>query len=394
MSDRTSAADLGVYIHVPFCERVCPYCDFAVEAVGARRALPPDLEAPWLDLLLREFEQVRTELASDLDDRRLRTVYLGGGTPSLLAPASIERILRALAGAFSGSPEEITLELNPCAVETERAAGFRAVGVNRLSVGLQSLQDRTLKRLGRGHTGDEARAGLGACLAQGFESISVDLIYGAPEQSCGKLLEDAAELLDMGLPHISAYALTIEPGTPFASAVESGKLALPSEDELLDQWLGLRSLLRASGLEQYEISSFARAGHRSRHNQRYWLRHDVLGLGPSAASLLGEHRFQNLRNRTVWQQALSSGASTRSEDSRLSEREARQETLGLGLRRLDGVSRAAYQRRFGAAPEAHFGAELRELRSLLLIEDRAGRICLTERGIRFADEVFLRFVGD
>ncbi len=390
MSAATTPRDLGVYVHVPFCERICPYCDFAVEATTPAR----ETEQGFVELLLGELDLALHEFEAELDGRRLASVYLGGGTPSLLEPGSVERILRALEDAFASRPEEVTLELNPGRVETARVPGFRDAGVTRLSVGLQSLRDATLRRLGRAHSADEARNGLEACLKAGFPSLSADLIYAAPDQTEDELIADVEWLMDSRVPHVSAYALTVESGTPFATAERRGQLRTPDEDTALRMFRRLRGVLDSGGLSQYEISSFSRARHRSQHNQRYWLRHSVLGLGPSAASLLGETRFQNLRARPAWSRALAAG-SPRWEDppEPLSPIESRRETLWLGLRRLDGVSRAAWARRFGGSPESAFPAELRDLRGLGLVEERAGCLCLTERGILFADEVLLRFVG-
>jgi oxygen-independent coproporphyrinogen-3 oxidase len=377
--------DLGVYVHVPFCERVCPYCDFAVEATP----LDGSLEDAFVDLLLRELDLAREAFPEELA-RPLASVYLGGGTPSLLGPRSVERILVALEDAFNVA-DEVTLELNPGHVEIEGVPGFRDAGVTRVSVGVQSLHDHVLKRLGRAHKADDARRGLEACLKAGFPSLSADLIWGAPGQTLEELMADVDWLLRARVPHVSAYALTIEPGTPFARAK---KLATPDEDTTLRMYKLLRGALRAGGLEQYEISSFSRLRHRSRHNQRYWRRQSVLGLGPSAASLLGDTRFQNLRARPDWAAALQGGELPLLEPpERLDLAEIRRETLWLGLRRLQGVSRAEWLRRFGEPPESAFPAELGDLKGLGLVEDRAGHLRLTERGILFADDVLLRFAG-
>ncbi len=390
MSRPTSSADLGVYVHIPFCEHVCPYCDFSVEAVGQ---LDREVERAYVELLLQELELARAALRERLEGRRLATVYFGGGTPSLLQAASLERLLRAFDKTFRGPPQEVTLELNPGILECERVPAYRAAGVTRLSLGLQSLHDPTLKRLGRAHTSAEALRGLEACLAAGFPSLSVDLIYGAPEQGEPELLTDVERVIELGIPHVSAYALTLEPGTPFARAHARGRLRLPGEDEGVRMGRLLRARLAAGGYAQYEISSFSRPGHRSRHNQRYWLRQDVLGLGVSAASLLGELRFQNLKPRSAWRAALAGGRRPVEAAETISEDGARRESLYLGFRRIEGVSRAHFRRRFGGAPETYFGAELDELRSFGLVCEHAGRLRLTERGILFSDEVFLRFVG-
>jgi oxygen-independent coproporphyrinogen III oxidase len=386
----TENGELGVYVHTPFCERVCPYCDFAVEAA---RELAPELEQRFVDDLLADLALARAELPALQGRRALATVYFGGGTPSRLQPESIARVLAALGAAFRGPAREVTLELNPVDAELARVAEFRAAGITRLSVGLQSLHDGTLKRLGRAHAGAEALAGLEHCLAAGFASLSIDLIYGAPGQSEAELMADVDRVIDLGVDHVSAYALTIEPGTPFAKARDAGRLELPPED--LPRRLGrlLRARLVAAGLAAYEISSFARPDHRSQHNQRYWLRQDVLGIGPSAASLVAEHRFQNARERGTWQAAVRAGRRELIEDAPVPLEERRRETLALGFRRPEGVSRATWLRAFGAPPETWFAAELRELAELELIAERAGRLRLTERGMLFADEVFLRFTG-
>jgi oxygen-independent coproporphyrinogen-3 oxidase len=378
------AADVGVYLHVPFCERVCPYCDFAVEGVGA---LDAATERAFTDTLLRELDLAAGALAG----RRLATVYFGGGTPSLLAPGSVERVLEALRRRFVGEPGEVTLELNPGRVELARVPGFRAAGVSRISVGAQAFDDTTLRRLGRAHAAADALRGLEACLAAGFPSLSVDLIFGAPGQTPEGFLRDVERVCDLEVPHVSAYALTLEPGTPFHGARD--RLALPDEDAVLAMAHGVRARLAAAGLAQYEISSFARPGHRSRHNQRYWLREDVLGLGPSAASLLGDRRTKNAPRRGEWAAAIARGERAVAEEETLDLPAIRREALYLGLRRIEGVPRAEFQRRFGAPPERWFGAEIEELRGLCLLCDAGGRLRLTERGIHFADEVFLRFAA-
>lgn len=386
MSRGTSRDDLGVYVHVPFCERVCPYCDFAVVGVG--RLAERDEDA-LVAGLLAEWSRWRGELAG----RRGASVYFGGGTPSLLRAKSVARVLEALAADLALEGAEITVELNPGQLEVSRAPELRAAGVTRLSVGVQSLDGEVLRRLGRAQSADEALRGLETCLAAGFESLSADLIYGAPGQTLESLLCDVERLIALGVPHVSAYALTLEPETPFARAALAGRLELPDEDTVVEMAALLRSRLTAAGIARYEISSHARPGHRARHNQRYWTRRDVLGLGPSAASLVGERRWKNARSLADWSEALARGASPAVEDERISPAEARREALYLGLRRLAGVSRAEYLRRYGQSPEESLGPELARLRARGLVVDEAGAIRLSEKGLQFADDVFLELLG-
>jgi oxygen-independent coproporphyrinogen-3 oxidase len=386
----TSRESLGVYVHIPFCERVCPYCDFAVEGVGS---VTPEGETEYVNLLLRELDRVCRKLPERLVDRPLSTVYLGGGTPSLLSPGAVERLLEALRARFRGDPEEVTLELNPGTAECARIPAFRAAGVTRLSVGLQSFDNMTLKRLGRAHKGDEALRGLEACLGAGFRSVSVDLIYGAPGQTEWTLRADVSRVCELAVPHVSAYGLTVEPGTPFAGAQERGLLRLPDEDVALRMMGSLRAELVAAGYAQYEISNFAWPAHESRHNLRYWRREDVLGLGVSSASLLGDLRTRNLRTRQGWAQAIGSGGLAWEERERLSPLDTRRETLFLGFRMTRGIGRADYLRLHGGRPEDEFGPELAELRELGLIEDCDGQLRATEKGRLFSNEIGIRFVA-
>ena len=295
MGAASTAGDLGLYIHIPFCERVCPYCDFAVLGVGE---LSVAREREYVDLLLRELELRVEREGAELQGAALATVYFGGGTPGLLRADSVDRLLGA-ARAHWGPPREVTLELNPGRVEASRAVAFREAGVTRVSVGVQALTDATLSRLGRAQRAHETLRGLERCLAAGFESLSADFILGAPGQTRAELYTSLDRLVARGVPHLSVYALTIEPGTPFARARDRGQLAVADEDEEAELLCGVRSRLRGAGYEHYEVSSYAQPGHRSRHNQRYWRCQDVLGLGVSAASLVAGRRFQNTRDLSL-----------------------------------------------------------------------------------------------
>ncbi len=390
MKGFTRREGLGLYVHLPFCERVCPYCDFAVEAAGS---VSQAVQAEYVALLLRELDLVCEEVPERVVGRPLETVYLGGGTPSLFEPSAIERLLVEIGKRLPGEPREVTLELNPGTGECARVGAFRAAGVTRLSVGVQSFDDLTLKRLGRAHKGDEALRGLEACLDPPFRSVSVDLIYGAPGQTEDSARRDLERVLELGIPHVSAYALTVEPGTPFAVARDRGLLQVPDEEVVCRLEHHMLAQLSAAGYVRYEISSFARPGHRSQHNARYWQRLDVLGIGVSAATLLGDLRTRNLRARSTWAQAVRAGKLPWEEIERLTARDARREALFVGLRMPEGVGRAEFARRYGGRPEDELGVELAELRSLGLIEDAAGAIRPTARGMRFSDEVLERFTG-
>jgi oxygen-independent coproporphyrinogen-3 oxidase len=293
---------VGVYVHIPFCERVCPYCDFAVIATPE---LTANQETRYVNALLRELAS-RSSAYRDPSGlgRRLASIYLGGGTPSLLTPESLNRIIGAIRVAFSvNGSVEMTLEVNPSTLELSRLSEFRALGVNRLSVGVQSFDDATLKRLGRGHRAEEADLALVACRAAGFEAISLDLIFAAPGQRLADLEADLERVLAFGPDHVSTYELTIESGTPFALAASRGQLSLPDEGEAIAMMETIEARLGAGGFERYEISNYARPGFRAVHNRRYWERQPVLGIGigavstepPSAAAPFGSRR-SNVRD--------------------------------------------------------------------------------------------------
>jgi oxygen-independent coproporphyrinogen-3 oxidase len=389
--------DVGVYLHVPFCERVCPYCDFPVVA---SRALAPEAEERYLAALLAELAARRVPF----EGRALASVYFGGGTPALLSPASIERLLAGVFAAFApvpGAAPEVTLEANPSTLERARLSAFRGAGVNRLSLGVQSFDDGVLHRLGRAHRAEEGRAALRAARTAGFANLSLDLIFAAPGQDLAGLERDLAEAAAAAPDHVSAYALTLEPGTPFAKAAARGRLALPDEDTAAAMAVRAREALEAAGLAQYEISSFARPGFEAVHNARYWERRPVLGLGMGAWSLdpPGDRapfgvRRQNARALAAYLAAVESGASPEVFAEALDARAARGEAAFLALRTRRGLRAAAFAREFGLPPRALFAPEIDALRAAgLLCESAAGDLALTPAGLLLADSVFERFVG-
>ncbi|MDX1648243.1 MAG: radical SAM family heme chaperone HemW [Myxococcota bacterium] len=396
---RAAGADdgtIGVYVHVPFCERVCPYCDFPVVAA---RHLPEAEEARFVAALERELAARAPALAG----RRLETVYLGGGTPSRLRPASVGRILAAVRAAFpAGRPRETTLEVNPGTTERARLPAFREAGVDRLSVGVQSFDDATLRRLGRAHRAGEARATLAAARDAGFADLSLDLIVGAPGQDEAAFEADLAETLAFGPEHVSAYALTLEEGTPFARAAARGRLALPDDDTVADRLERLRERLEAAGLALYEVSSYARPGREARHNRRYWERRPVLGVGPGAWSAeppapdapFGA-RSANERDLPAWRARVEGGGAAAPPVREVADAAtARGEAAFLALRTARGLRAAPFHREFGAPPRGIFGEAVAELVAAgLLEEDPGGDLRLTRRGWLLGDEVAARFVA-
>lgn len=385
---------VGVYLHVPFCERVCPYCDFAVVAAPS---LGPEVEERYAGALAREL-RARAPLFAG---RRLASLYFGGGTPSLLQPASIARLVAAVRETFPGEPEEVTLEVNPGTLVRERLAGFREAGVDRLSLGIQSFDDRVLHRLGRAHRAEACHATLDAARAAGFSRLSIDLIFGVPGQTLAGAVGDVDAAVDSGAEHVSAYGLTVEEGTPLARGVARGTIAMPSDDEVGDAMEAVAARLEGAGLRRYEISSYARPGREARHNRRYWQRRPVLGVGvgahglepPSEAAPWGA-RPANERSLGAWLARVAARPEEPPFREVLSLEEARGEAVFLGLRRREGLDAEAFATVFDGPPRAFFEARIELLLGAgLLAEAAGGDLALTHRGWLLADEVASHFVG-
>jgi len=334
---------LSLYVHWPFCAARCPYCDFNAHV---RERID---EARWRDAILAElaFERAR------LGPRPLASLFFGGGTPSLMSPASAAAIIAAARAAFPAADEpEVTLEANPTSVELGRLEGFREAGVNRLSLGIQALDDEALAFLGRRHSAAQALAAL-ALARRLFPRASFDLIYARPGQTVAAWREELARALGFGLDHLSLYQLTIEPGTPFARAHARGEIALPDDAAQAALYEATAEEAARAGLVPYEVSNYARPGDESRHNLAYWAYADYAGLGPGAhgrvpvgGALLATAR---IRAPEAWMEAVEAkGHGTREEEALGAEARAR-EMLLMGLRLARGVDPDRFAARTGIA---------------------------------------------
>ncbi len=393
---RVRDESVGIYLHVPFCERVCPYCDFAVVAA---RPLARDVEDRYVAALLAEL----AARSADFEGLWLASIYLGGGTPGLLHPDSVARLVDAVRSTFPAGAEapEVTLEANPSSVERSRLAAFRRAGVNRLSVGIQSFEDAVLKRLGRAHRAVEGHAFLTAAREAAFVNVSLDLIVAVPDQTSAQLEADLDAVVAHGPEHVSVYGLTVEDGTPYARGVASGVLRLPDEERAAGMLERVPRRLAEAGIEAYEISSFARPGFESVHNRRYWERRPVLGLGmgawsveprgPSAPHGARQHNPRDLRGYLERVEAGLPAAANGREV--LAPATARGEAVFLALRTRTGLQAAAFTAEFGAAPRAFFAGPIREARAAGLLEESpGGDLRLTARGRMLSDTVFAGFV--
>ena len=337
----------GVYVHWPFCAAKCPYCDFNSHV---RTAIDED---GWVDGILSELDWVAQ---NQFERPAVETIFFGGGTPSLMSGQSVGRVLQKIAALWPmANDPEITLEANPASADAARFADYRAAGVNRVSLGVQALNDADLKKLGRLHDVAEARAALKLAMAN-FSRVSLDLIYARPDQTDAAWREELKQALSFGTDHLSLYQLTIEPETPYALLHRNGQLQIPDEDIAAGLYETTQELTQAAGLPAYEISNHARPGQESRHNLIYWRYGDYAGVGP------GAHGRVNLGgNRTAtaaiklperWRDTVAKNGQGFAEQVAISNEEAAREHLLMNLRLAEGLDLAAYEHRWGTRPDA------------------------------------------
>jgi putative oxygen-independent coproporphyrinogen III oxidase len=377
-------SDLAVYVHWPYCARICPYCDFNVvrdrgrveEQAGLARSILTDMEAQ----------------AKQVGPRRLASIFLGGGTPSLMAPEAVAEVIAAAHRLFPADrPVEVTLEANPTDAEAGRYAALAQAGVNRLSLGVQSFDDEALRFLGRDHSADEARRAIGLA-ARAFARLSIDLIYARPGQTVADWTAELDAALDLGFEHVSPYQLTIEAETAFGRALRRGRLVPPNEDQAAELYEATQARLQAAGFEAYEVSNHARGhGARSAHNIHVWRGGDYLGLGPGAH---GRLTLEGVRTATVAHRRIADyvagvGAGAPwAEAEALDERGAAEEALLLGLRTVEGAA-GRHLTTLGLSAEHGPLADLIEEGFVTL---SSGRLVATARGRPLLDAVLGRLL--
>ena len=366
---------IGLYVHVPFCVRKCAYCDFASFS-GREKDMPAYLEALKREMALRAAQE-----------REISTLYIGGGTPSLLPPDMMAELLSALRGAFSFRPDaECSCECNPGTVTPALLDALRRGGVNRLSFGAQARQERLLRLLGRIHTWEQAAQSVRLAREAGFANISLDLMLGLPGQTAGDVGETLEAALSLEPTHLSCYGLIVEEGTLLKKQVDTGVWKLPEEDEERAMYELCRQTLAEHGFAQYEISNFALPGFACRHNVDCWRRREYIGLGSAACGFIGNRRYQNPPDLTAYLR----GESAREEI--VSPEEARFESVMLGLRMTEGLSEKEFQAQHGMTLEEAFGDKMsRPIREGLLIRE-GGFLRLTRRGMDLQNRVLVEFL--
>ena len=370
---------LALYVHIPWCVRKCPYCDFnSHERSGS---LP---EREYVEALFRDLE----ELLPKVWGRRVSSIFIGGGTPSLFSPESIDRLLSGIRARVTLEPEaEITLEANPGAVEAARFKAFRAAGVNRVSVSVQSLDERMLKALGRIHDAGEARRAIEAALAV-FGNVNLDLMYGLPGQTLEMARADLEQALVLGTPHLSAYQLAIEPNTVFFSKPP----VLPEHDLTADMQVMIEEFLEKNDFQHYETSAFAKPGHRCRHNLNYWQFGDYLGIGAGAHGKISFSDRVTRHSRMKQPREFLSAPSSLVEDRSIDPAELAFEFMLNALRLTDGFPPGLFAERTGL-PILVIEKALREAEEKGLLRSTWERIVPTERGRLFLNELLELFLA-
>lgn len=363
---------LGVYIHIPFCLKKCAYCDFC-----SFSGVDPTVKDDYISVLCLQIKEAREMTRGYTVD----TVYFGGGTPTLLDTDQFERIFEALHETFDISPgAEITSECNPATADRKYFAFLRGLGVNRLSVGVQSTDPAELKLLGRVHGREDAFRAFGDARAAGFDNLSADLMFGIPGQTRESFGRSLAEVLDLGICHLSAYGLILEPGTEFYKNRE--KLALPDEDTEYTMYKDAVALLASHGLKRYEISNFAYPGMESRHNLKYWHRDEYLGFGASAHSLFCERRF--CAPPSI--EEFNSGRFEKSSEN-ISLHDAACEFVMLGMRLESGFSESELSERFGVSIDELSGGRLEKYIDEGFVVRKNGRCAFSDKGFYVSNTV-------
>ncbi len=376
----------GVYVHIPYCVKKCPYCDFNSYGVGKR--IP---EREYTEAILKELDLYR-EL---IEGSPLSSIFFGGGTPSLFSPESIGKIISNVLEVTSPlSSIEVSLEINPKTVGLEELKGLRDVGVNRISVGVQSFSERKLKLLGRINTSDDSRRILEDVIKAGFENFNLDLMFGVSFETLDEWRVDLQKALRFNTTHISAYLLTIEDDTEFGALYTAGKLSLPDEDTLTDMLFFTSDFLEDAGYRQYEISNFAKPEFACRHNLLYWKGESYLGLGAGAHSHISSDRFDhwgtrwaNLKNPDVYMKTVLDGRKPLAFTESLQREEALEDKVLMGLRLQEGISLINIKERFGRKLRSD---KLDSLMTNGFIEFSNNSLRLSKKGMLLSNELIIR----
>ena len=368
----------SAYVHIPFCTQICYYCDFSKVFIKNQ---PVD---SYLEHLLQEFHSY--------DIQKLRTLYIGGGTPTALSAPQLEVLLDGLTKNLDLSVlEELTIEANPGDLDEDKIAVLKNSAVNRVSLGVQTFDDKMLKKIGRSHLEKDIYENIDRLKLAGFDNISIDLIYALPGQTMEQVKDNVAKAIALDIPHMSLYSLILENHTVFMNRMRRGKLPLPKEEVEAEMFEYIIAELEQAGFEHYEISNFSKPGFESRHNLMYWDNAEYYGIGAGASGYVNGVRYKNHGPIRHYLKAVEEG-NARIHEEHLSLREQMEEEMFLGLRKKTGVSKARFEEKFGTSFENIYGQVVRDLchQGLLQIEDQ--QIRMTKKGLFLGDTVAERFI--
>ncbi|OMC72842.1 coproporphyrinogen III oxidase [Paenibacillus odorifer] len=374
----------AVYIHIPFCTNKCFYCDFNSYVLKDQPVMD------YLEALDREMEQTVKNTPPGV----IKTIFVGGGTPTVLKPDEMAYFLKSVRTHFPNWDKDIefSMEANPGTTDLDKLTVMKEGGVNRVSFGVQAFQNELLTGIGRIHNVDDVYRSLENARAVGLNNLSVDLMFGLPNQTVEMLGESIRKALELDLPHYSIYSLKVEENTLFHTLFNKNKLPLPNEEDELQMYLLLMSSMKDAGYNQYEISNFAKPGMESRHNITYWRNEDYYGLGAGAHGYVGRQRHINVKGVNPYVEATRKGL-PRLDAYPISEAEAMEDFMMVGLRMHEGVSNEAFQAQFGRSIEEVFEKSLHKMLHAGLLEQEAGVYRLSKQGILFGNDVFAEFVG-
>ncbi|MCA1292963.1 radical SAM family heme chaperone HemW [Paenibacillus sp. alder61] len=379
-------APKAVYIHIPFCTNKCFYCDFNSYVLK---------DQPVMDYL-RALDREMELTVQATPPEEIKTIFVGGGTPTVLNPQEMEYFLNSVRRHFPNWADDIefTMEANPGTTDAEKLAVMKAGGVNRVSFGVQAFQNELLSGIGRIHNTDDVYRSLENARNAGLHNLSIDLMFGLPNQTVEMLDYSVSRALELGLPHYSIYSLKVEENTLFHTLYQKNQLPLPGEEDELKMYLLLMDRMKAAGYKQYEISNFAKPGYESRHNITYWRNEDYYGLGAGAHGYVKRRRHINIKGVNPYVEACKQGL-PRLEQFEVTKEEAMEDFVMVGLRMLDGIRLSHFAEQFGSSLEETFRSPLHKMTSAGLLEmhEDHGGYRLSEKGVLFGNEVFAEFIG-
>ncbi len=375
----------AAYIHIPFCEQICHYCDFNKFLLQGQ---PVD---EYLDVMDLEMKR----LVQSADQEPIETIYIGGGTPTALNEEQLERMIESVKANLQPiHPDvEFTVEANPSVTDRNKLTVLKEAGVNRLSIGVQAFQDTLLTALNRNHRQADVWKMIAEAQSIGFENISIDLMFGLPGQTLDMFKQSVHHALELDVPHISAYSLQVEKQTVFYIRDQKGQLTLPGEEQESEMFEYLISTLRENGYTQYEISNFGKPGYESHHNLVYWKNDEYYGIGAGAHGYLANHRYENVKPLPHYIRKIKDGELPQRLSNELTEKEQMEEEVFLGLRKMSGVDKKVFLERYNVQIDEIFAAQIEKLVAEGLLINDAESLRLTQKGVFLGNEVFQEFIG-